>query len=184
MNPLRPLLCWLILYAFNPCSAQEDSLPAKKHVYKCWITSKDGHTTRGYLAALKRNAISLYAYRNKTINTDSAVTFAVARIARIRFQREGAVGKGAFIGFGIGAVAGAIIGYTSCDEDVSTILGNCNKEKDAATAGLTFGTAGSLLGAAFGSSKVKFRIDGSQGRYEVNRDKMRHYVYDPRFTEE
>lgn len=83
---------------------------------------------------------------------------AVNNIKWIKIRRKGAVSTSAFLGAVIGGTAGAIMGYSSGDDEPSMLFSYSAEEK-ATMAGIPLFIIGGSLGAVVGSKRVRINID-------------------------
>jgi hypothetical protein len=71
----------------------------------------------------------------------------------VRYGGRSNAGRGALIGFGLGALSGAIVGYESYRQCTALCVFDPGPGADAVAGALVFGGAGALLGAVIGSVK-------------------------------
>ena len=189
------LLVSLLLLLFGATLfAQQDSVSASHKSRKpnmATIRLTDGSKAKGWFYSMNDSQVLLLSSAVRQLKTADAglpgqsTSFSVNRIQSISLKKKGATLKGTLLGFGIGAVAGVIIGFASGDDPVASYpppggdptgfggLGAAIQNAFALTAaekavggGILLGFTGAITGTLIGALvKKKFLIGGKQQRY-------------------
>lgn len=145
---------------------------------KGWLYKID--TGNVYLLPARTKALQPLNYKVPDVN-DASYNVEALQINTIVLKKRNEGLKGAWIGFGAGAVIGAIIGFSSGDDPVSPLSGNAFNDifvsirnsfamsagEKAAVIGITGGAIGALIGGITGALlKKKFIIGGKKTIYQ------------------
>ncbi len=159
--------------------AQTDSAVEKKQkIFIASITTMDGKSFKGPLSAVTDTQVILKTNANP-------LSVPAENLKAITLKRKNSVGRGALIGFGIGAAAGIIIGLASGDDPVMSYP-NPNEDpfgigtavvamnnafamtagQKAIAGGLGLGATGAIVGTIIGAvAKKKFTIGGKKEKF-------------------
>lgn len=156
----------------------EPTTVTKQKPFIASVTTMDGNSFKGSLSAVNDTQLIL-----KT--NDHQLHVPAETVKSFTLKRKHSVGRGALIGFGIGAAAGIIIGLASGDDPVMTYP-NPNEDplglgtmmvamnnafamtagEKAIAGGLGLGATGAIVGTIIGAvAKKKFIIGGKKERF-------------------
>ena len=168
-----PFLVIYVLTFFVSKSQPENGSAKKVKPFNVYITTVDN---KSITAALRSANDSLLLV---TGSKGNQWQIPAENIQSFSIRRKNSVGKGALIGFGIGAVTGIISGLASGDDpvsndapdDFSSVFSpsvNTTSVGKAATRGFGFGIGGAIIGGISGALMRKKFVIG--GRKETFRD--------------
>jgi len=175
MNKIK-LSVIVLLCSLNVLFAQKSNEKVKAH--KVWVSKIDNSkVVKGTL--LEANDESLIIIGKKKTE------IIVKDIHKIKIRRKGKVGKGAAIGAATGVATGLVIGFASGDDPDKTVDGGWlfgTYTVEGTTAGekatywaVGLGIAGTVVGAAIGSKKEIFLINGDSSKYQMYFDEIQSY---------
>ena len=151
---------------------------------KGWLYKTD--TGNVYLLPARTKALQPLYYKVPDVN-DASYNVEALQINTIVLKKRNEGLKGAWIGFGAGAVIGAIIGFESGDDPVSPLSGNPFNDifvslgnsfamtagQKAVFTGITGGAIGALIGGITGALlKKKFIIGGKKAIYQNSLEEL------------
>lgn len=169
-----PLMVLSFLFSAN---AQKDSA---KTVYDAWVNFQDDKpTAKGHLCELEDSTVTMS--KMPVCSTARLQEIPIANIESLRFREKGGVKDGvvfgATAGFAVGFLVGFIVGNGQQSEQSGPI--RVNVPAAPVVAGFAFGligtTSGAVLGVLVGSAKVKISLDGSQEKYEKQKEVLKIY---------
>ncbi len=194
-------LCMLGMTMHISMTAQkvssDDTISLKKRIYKISIITSDSTKVNGYLANLSDSNLYLSPspLRLSLDNSNNYLSsYSYDHLEKIEIKRKAGAGRGAWQGALIGLAAGAIAGFASGDDPVSTY----NNPNDpfgtlftgisnslSLTAGekamaLGFGGAatGALIGALVGTLvKKKFIIGRNREKFQAMKQNILEKLY-------
>ena len=172
-------------------SAQTDTTaPSKKTSPRiATVHTLDGKKLKGWLYSMDENNIYLLSTKTKQVQlkdykaldlTSGRFSINVSQINTISTQKKNGGLKGALIGLGVGAAAGAIMGFASGDDPMKPYTGEpisdffialansfaLTAEEKAAGGAVTGALTGALTGFIIGKlAKKKFIIGGKKDNY-------------------
>ena len=165
-----------------PSRAIINTMDGKK--IKGWLYKTD--TGNVYLLPARTKALQPLYYKVPDVN-DASYNVEALQINTIVLKKRNEGLKGAWIGFGAGAVIGAIIGFASGDDPVSPLSGNPFNDifvslgnsfamtagQKAVFTGITGGAIGALIGGITGALlKKKFIIGGKKAIYQNSLEEL------------
>ncbi len=157
-----------------------DLTTQNKTVYEVQIEQKSGKKGKGYLTNLTDDEITyvnekvVFGAKNSNINTVN-----YADINSITIKRKGADRQGYYIGLGIGAVVGLIMGSSSGDDDPNGWFAYSAGDKAMMT-GLTVGAVGGIIGFIVGrAAKTTFVIGGKKENHKQMKFDVLQKIYAP-----
>ena len=153
-------VCFSFLSLYTQTTTKE-----KKDTYKVWVTKMDKSSkTKGYLTEIADSAVIV-----TNLSTSDSQIVNVNVMDEIKFKKKGNLGRGALVGFTIGALLGLTPGGdTDCSIGVP-----CFSTKQKVLVG---GFAGAIIGGIIGNkSEITIPIKGSQKAYNKQKEKLKKY---------
>lgn len=178
-------------------SYTDDSIALKKRIYKISIITSDSKKVNGYLANLSDSNLylsptPLRLSLDKSNNYLSSYPY--DHLEKMEIKRKAAAGRGAWKGALIGLAAGAIVGFASGDDPVSTYnnpndpLGTLFTDlanafsmtagEKAGALGFVGAGTGALIGTLVGTLvKKKFIIGRNKEKFQAMRQNILEKLY-------
>ncbi len=177
--------------------SSDDSISLKKRIYKISIIISDSKKIKGYLANLSDSNLYLSPspLRLSLDNSNNYLSsYSYDHLEKIEIKRKAGAGRGAWQGALIGLAAGAIAGFASGDDPVSTynnpndplgsaftILANAfsmTAGEKAAAGGIVGAATGALIGALVGTLvKKKFIIGRNKEKFQAMKQNILEKLY-------
>jgi len=179
----------MLFFSFAAFAQTDSTTKQKKQVPNlATIQTISGTKIKGWFYKMDNDKIYLLPSSNKSLKpsflessqlNNGLIPFDVSQIKTIGFQKKGAGGRGALIGFLAGSITGVIVGFAEGDDpvtpytgtfgDVFIALGNAfamTAEEKALANGMMLGATGALTGFLIGKlTKKKFIIGGNKQVY-------------------
>lgn len=180
-SSLHILIIILLLVYGNAVRAQEK----RQRLYHAWIHQDSQTKSKGILYHIGDSSLVLTSsFETQSINASQHhQVLYVNEISRIKLRRKGKIKRGLLTGFLCGGLPGAAIGF-----NVNKNIADATHHgaKDALIGSLFGGAIGMAVGGLIGIAKLKIPINGSQGWFDANREKLwrRSYKYYPEMTDD
>lgn len=194
-------LCMLGMTMLVSVTAQkvssDDTISLKKRIYKISIITSDSKKVNGYLANLSDSNLYLSPspLRLSLDNSNNYLSsYSYDHLEKIEIKRKAAAGRSAWQGALIGLAAGAIAGFASGNDPVSTynnpndplgtlITGISNSFRmtageKALTGGFVGAATGALIGVLVGTLvKKKFIIGRNKEKFQAMKQNILEKLY-------
>ncbi len=161
------VICLMVICCSFNLSAQKTK--GKSREYKVWVELKNNDIIKGYLIQLKDSAIVIV---ENTVT--EPLTVSIANIEELKFRRKGKIGLGMGIGAGAGLAAGAIVGFSSGDDEPGFF--SMTAEDKAIASGILLLPVGAGIGALVGTGRSKYPIHGELNNYIKYRSELDKYI--------
>jgi hypothetical protein len=173
------LIILLVSCIVNLSNAQSDT-NHKSKIYKSWISSKaESYNLKCNLCKIQDSSILIS--NSWVISASSKINPALSKIDFnnidvIKVRRNHKVINGLIIGTLAGFGIGALIGYASGDDPPDQIIISQTAGEKALTYGIALAIPGCILGAMFGSIKIKIPINGNYTNFKNQRNLLEKYT--------
>ena len=142
----------------------------KRKIYKVWVEfNDDRENVKGKLIRMNDSTLVMQYWKE-----EKEEEINIQEIYRLKFRKNRAIGKGVGLGVGIGVLAGVIAGLAEGDDEPGFIA--LSAEQKAGGYGVGLAPIGAGIGAAIGSLKKKYEINGDQETYERLKPELSKYV--------
>lgn len=161
-------------------SAQPDSIPKTKLLYKVWIKTQKNENGPFGLYQTMDSALVIAKTRNWFEPGITPLdTIAIQKIKNIQVRKNGKASKGLLIGIIVGGTAGALLAnatYEPCEPSRTKSCLLYPSRSFSTTISMVVGTAiGAFAGGVPSGLRTYFEFQGEKSQYTAQREKLKQF---------